>query len=223
MISGHFQILMNLIRDHINLMFFTNVHDFPEFFFLPDSSYRIVGRTKHKKFHALFHDAFFKSFIIHHVSGIPADQRTLHNGPVIVDQRVLERIIYRRHDQHRIPFFCQNMKKPVNGRNYTRRKPDPVLFHLILMMGCLPVHKCLLISVGMLIISKHSLIQIFLQSFLHTGRRLKIHVCHPQRQKVLPAKLLQAVVPLCRIRIFSFFVNYLSHAAPLFRIIATLL
>ena len=209
--SFHHQILMDLIRDHIDAVLLADIHNSSDLFFLPHSSHRIMRGTENEELNVLLFDLPLKIFIVYNIAVLPADQRALRHLAVIVYQGVFKWIVDRRHDQHMVLLFRQHLHQPVDCRNHSRGEPEPFLLHLIAMPGSFPADKGLPVFLRRVIISEHSEIHIFSQGFPDAGRRLKIHVRHPQWKQLFFAKLLPAGVPFFGVCMSPLLVTHFFH------------
>ena len=152
---------------------------------------------------------------VHLVMTIHQLQRAVHQLSPVVLNGLAERIINRLLQEHCVSLFGECTDSSCNGEYHPRRFYQPLPFYRPSEMLLIPACQCLKIAVLSFAVSENTVSHRSLQALHNLRRRLKIHICYPERQLLLAVSAFSCKIIFQAVGAFSvnYFVKFISHTA----------
>ena len=188
-------ILMDLVGEDEDLMLAADLQHLLELVFGPDPAHRIVGGGHDEQPHIVLHHLAFKVGEVDAVAAVVVDERAFDEAAFGVGHRVMEGVVDRGLQQHRVAGLGEDGDQPVQAADDAGAEADPFPLDLVAVVALLPADEVVEVGVRGAIIAERARIHVIVQGFTHAFRRFEIHVRDPHGQQVGAFEMLAEVVP----------------------------
>ena len=147
----------------------------------PYASHRIVRIAEQKYLHVVFHNFPLKILKIHCVAAIFVMQLIVDENSSVILNNFPERIIYRLLDEDRIALLCKCLYAGGKAVYHAAAHCHRFRIYMVAMTGEEPVIQCIKIFLVRIRVAKNPVIDPRPEIRKDLLRKLKIHICHPQR------------------------------------------
>src|SRR5699024_9563764 len=113
--SRHGEIVPNFVRHDVQVMFHSNVCNFFQFLFCPDTSSWVMGTAKEYHFVRRFGSFFFKSVKINSIMPVIVLQGNVYFCPVIIFNGYTKRIVHWMEGNDPVSCLCENPNGSMQG------------------------------------------------------------------------------------------------------------
>ncbi len=197
------KVAVNFVRNHINMVLFTNFSDPTKLLQCPYPAHRVVGTAKDEQLYLLLHDFLLKVLKVNAVASIPVNQRIFDYQPVIIPNHTKKRIIHRRLDQHRIAGLGQSTHRHGKSKHHAGGLYQPLRLGLPAEPPGKPGRNGGIIVRFYITVTENTMLHRSVQGLQNRLRRTEIHIRHPQREDISGLPPLHSKVILQTIRIFA--------------------
>ena len=175
------KITVDLIIHDDHLMTQADVSHALQLVLCPYASHRIVRIAEQKYLHVVFHNFPLKILKIHCVAAIFVMQLIVDENSSVILNNFPERIIYRLLDEDRIALLCKCLyaggKAVYHAAAHCHRFP----IYMVAMTREEPVIQRIKVFPVRIRVAKNPMIDPRPEVRKDLLRKLKIHICHPQR------------------------------------------
>ena len=193
-------ILMDLVGQHVDPVFEADIQHLLQLVSGPDPTHRIVGRGHDEGPHVVFRDLPLEIGKVDAVAAVVVDQRVFDEPAARVGDRLMEGIVDRGLQQHRVAGPGEDGDQPVQAADHAGAETDPFPFHAVAVVALLPADEIVVVGVRRAVIAESALVHVVVEGLTHALGRLEIHVRDPHGQQVAPLEMLGQVVPFAAVR-----------------------
>ena len=142
-------------------------------------------------------------------------QRTVHHFTFVLLRHEKERMVYRRHDHHLIPFLRETMDSKCQSADNAGSKRQHILANLPAMPFFQPVDNGFGPFFAGKCIAQHFVFQTFLQGVDYKRSCAEIHISHPHRNQVITPPTAFYGIPFYGVRTVTvyYFIKIIVHTA----------
>ena len=164
------------------MMLCAQFSDMRQSLFIPDLTYRIVRIAQNHERSLRIGKLLLQICIINMIFMIFIYKWAFQYITSVIQNRIIERIVYRRHDQHIFSRCSQLTYRAGDCRDNTCTEHDPVILYLYVMSISPPVDIGIVPFLRNICIAIHSMLQPLSHGIHDLRCSLEIHISHPHGQ-----------------------------------------